>query len=171
MQDFYLKFESQEQAKSILFDGESPNYSNIDEIGTVHEPTGQMIETENGEIPEMLPIEGWHVNVRAVEGEDTEVLNPFVVQPSPSRRRWAAVSLTTSVPHIVTIRQAKLALLQSGLLDAVETVMQQADRKTQIEWEYAHEFRRSWPALLQMQPLLNLTDEQIDNLFKLASTL
>lgn len=75
------------------------------------------------------------------------------------------------IPQVVTIRQAKLALLQAGLLDDVEAAMTQADRATQIEWEYATEFRRDWPALLAMQPVLGLTDEQIDDLFKLAVTL
>ena len=76
-----------------------------------------------------------------------------------------------SIPQVVTIRQAKLALLQAGLLDDVEAAMTQADRATQIEWEYATEFRRDWPALIAMQPLLGLTDTQIDDLFKLAATL
>jgi hypothetical protein len=75
------------------------------------------------------------------------------------------------VPQVVTIRQAKLALLQADLLDNIEAAMTQADRATQIEWEYATEFKRDWPALITMQPLLGLTDEQVDDLFKLAVTL
>jgi len=89
MQDFYLKFESQEQAQSILFDGEAPNFSNIDIIGTMYEPTGSMIETEDGDVPEMQPIDGWHVNVRATGNEDTTALEPFAVTPSQPRRVWA----------------------------------------------------------------------------------
>jgi len=75
------------------------------------------------------------------------------------------------IPRVVTIRQAKLALLQAGLLDDVEAAMTQADRAAQIEWEYAIEFRRDWPALLAMQSALGLTDGQLDDLFKLAATL
>ena len=76
-----------------------------------------------------------------------------------------------SIPQVVTIRQAKLALLQAELLDNIETAMTQADRATQIEWEYATEFRRDWPALITMQQMLGLTDKQIDELFRLALTL
>lgn len=76
------------------------------------------------------------------------------------------------VPKVVTIRQAKLALLQAGLLDDVEAAIAASDnRAAQIEWEYATEFRRDWPALLALQPSLGLTDQQIDDLFRLAATL
>ena len=77
-----------------------------------------------------------------------------------------------SVPAVVTVRQAKLALLQAGLLDDVEAaIAASADRAVQIEWEYATEFLRDWPALLAMQPALGLTDTQIDDLFRRAATL
>lgn len=46
-----------------------------------------------------------------------------------------------------------------------------ADRAAHIEWEYATEFNRSWPALLAMQSALGLTDKQLDDLFTLAATL
>ena len=75
------------------------------------------------------------------------------------------------VPQVVTTRQAKLALLQAGLLDDIETAIAQADRATQIEWEYATEFKRTWPTLLAMQTTLGLTDQQLDDLFTLAATL
>lgn len=69
------------------------------------------------------------------------------------------------VPQIVTIRQAKLALLQAGLLDDVDAAVAQADRATQIEWEYATEVRRDWSTLLTLQAALGLSDQQVDDLF------
>lgn len=80
-------------------------------------------------------------------------------------------ALVELVPQVVTIRQAKLALLQDGLLDDIEAAMSHADRATQIEWEYATEFHRDWPALVAMQPALGLSDAQVDDLFRLAATL
>lgn len=71
----------------------------------------------------------------------------------------------------MTIRQAKLALLQASLLDDVDLAVSQADRATQIEWEYATEVNRTWPTLGVLQVALGLTDSQIDDLFILASTL
>jgi hypothetical protein len=76
------------------------------------------------------------------------------------------------VPKVVTIRQARLALLQSGLLDDIDAaIAASTDRALKIEWEFATEFRRDWPALIAMQPALGLTDQQVDDLFHLAVTL
>ena len=76
------------------------------------------------------------------------------------------------VPKVVTIRQARLALLQSGLLDDIDAaIAASTDRALKIEWEFATEFRRDWPALISMQPVLGLTDPQVDDLFVLAATL
>jgi hypothetical protein len=75
------------------------------------------------------------------------------------------------IPQVVSMRQAKLALLTANLLDTVDGAMKLADRKAQIEWEYAQEVNRDWPTLTLMQNTLNLTDEQIDQLFISASQL
>lgn len=75
------------------------------------------------------------------------------------------------VPQVITIRQAKLALLAAGLLDDVDAAVAAADRATQIEWEYATEVRRDWPTLAAVQTLIGLTNEQVDGLFITAATL
>ena len=71
----------------------------------------------------------------------------------------------TPVPQVLTMRQARLVLLASDLLDDVEAAVEAADRATQIEFEYATEMRRDWPALLAMAGALGLTAEQLDGLF------
>ena len=84
----------------------------------------------------------------------------------------AAAPAQAYVPNSVTIRQARLAFLQVGLLDGIDaSIANGSDRALQIEWEFATEFRRDWPALLAIQQVLSLTDEQVDNLFTLAATL
>ena len=75
------------------------------------------------------------------------------------------------VPQVVTIRQAKLALLQAGLLDDVDAAVAQADRATQIEWKYATEVTRSWQTLLTIQAVLGLSEQRVDDLFITAATL
>ena len=75
------------------------------------------------------------------------------------------------VPQVVTIRQAKLTLLQAGLLDDVDAAVAQADRATQIEWEYATEVHRNWPTLRSVQGAVGLTSEQVDELFIRAASL
>lgn len=70
------------------------------------------------------------------------------------------------VPYKISIRQAKLALLGAGLLDDIENaIAASADRSVQISWEYATEFERDNPLILYFQSRLNLSKEQVDNLF------
>lgn len=79
--------------------------------------------------------------------------------------------ILVQVPQVITIRQAKLALLSAGLLDDVDAAIAQADRATQIEWEYATEVHRNWPTLRSVQGAVGLTDEQVDELFIRAASL
>ena len=76
---------------------------------------------------------------------------------------------------IVTMRQARLALLQQGLLANVETAiasMSEPDRsQVSIEWEYASTVERTSPWISAMASALGLTEEQMDNLFVIAETL
>lgn len=75
------------------------------------------------------------------------------------------------VPQVVTIRQAKLALLQAGLLDNVDAAVAQADRATQIEWEYATEVKRNWPTLLTLAAAMGISSTSLDGLFIEGATL
>jgi hypothetical protein len=76
---------------------------------------------------------------------------------------------------VVTMRQARLALRQVNMLNFVEdglNMLPEPDRTdAKIEWEYAQEVERLRPFVLTLQPLLGLTDEQLDYLFELAKTL
>lgn len=79
------------------------------------------------------------------------------------------------VPQSVTRRQARLALLQAGLLDLVETAIESMDEPARsaarIEWEDATEIRRDHALIAALAAEVELTDEQIDNLFKAAAAL
>jgi hypothetical protein len=104
MTDKYLSFPDEAAAKAVLYriegaqeatetsdavEGyEVANYANIDTIGLIYKPTGEMLMGEDGEYPEMAAIEGWHVNVRLVDGEDAEALEPFEVSPQTPVRVW-----------------------------------------------------------------------------------
>ena len=74
------------------------------------------------------------------------------------------------IPQVITMRQARLQLLEVGLLDDVEALVA-LDRKSQIEWEYASEVYRQSPLTESVKDGLNLTDTQIDNMFVKASKL
>ena len=74
------------------------------------------------------------------------------------------------IPQVITMRQARLQLLEVGLLDDVEALVA-LDRKSQIEWEYASEVYRQSTLIESVKGALNLTDAQIDNMFVEASKL
>lgn len=75
----------------------------------------------------------------------------------------------------VSMRQARLALLQQGLLanvDAAIAGMTEPDRTSiSIEWEYAAVVDRSSPWMAGMAVALGLSETDMDNLFRLAQTL
>ncbi len=71
----------------------------------------------------------------------------------------------------ITMRQCRLQLLASNLLDDVESMITQADRAVQIEWEYATTVDRNSPLVTAIGASLGLTDEMIDQMFQDASNL
>lgn len=75
-----------------------------------------------------------------------------------------------SVPTKISRLQAKLQLLEIGLLDEVEDLVAQ-DRKVQLYWKEADNFYRTDSILLSMATAIGLTDEQLDELFIEASKL
>lgn len=80
------------------------------------------------------------------------------------------------VPASVTMRQARLALLEGGKLDDVAAAIAAipdatARRKAQIEWEFSNEVQRHHGVVASLGPALGLSDAAIDNLFRLAATL
>jgi hypothetical protein len=68
-------------------------------------------------------------------------------------------------------RQARLALAQSNLLDAVDAFVQAGDAALKIEWEYATEISRDWPPVAAFAAANGIDDATIDGLFELAMTL
>lgn len=96
--DYMLKFETKEQAETVLkeiglmqeMEGVVvPTFgSNVDVIGTIWKPTGTSTTTEEGfPIPDMVALDGYHVNVRAV-GE-IQALDSYKVTPTTPHRVWA----------------------------------------------------------------------------------
>ena len=80
------------------------------------------------------------------------------------------------VPTVVTMRQARLALLQAGLLDQMETAISAIEdpdqrQAVQIEWEYAAEVSREHPWVQSLATALRLNETQLDDLFVAASKL
>ena len=115
----------------------------------------------------------------AVVDTDGNVVTPEVVEVTELVREYTPVvvdgvayALEITLPSVVTMRQARLALLQSGLLDTVETAITNGtDEAMKIEWEYATDVRRDWASLIALTETLGMTAEQLDELFRLANSL
>ena len=106
--------------------------------------------------------EGW-VNYRANEARDGLEVLPLAV-------------LESAVPHTVTRRQARQALLLAGLLDDVPAAIDAipdltARRMAQIEWEDSLEFVRTRPLVVQIAGALGLDEAELDQLFITAAAL
>lgn len=82
------------------------------------------------------------------------------------------VPAVVAVPEVVTMRQARLALLGAGLLAQVNTAVANMlgaeGDAARIEWEYAQEVRRDSPLVAALSEILGLTDEALDNLYRTA---
>lgn len=74
------------------------------------------------------------------------------------------------IPTQITMRQTRLYLLNIDLLDTVETIVSQ-NKAWQIEWEYASEVQRTNQLIVAMQQELELTNQQVDEMFLEASKL
>jgi hypothetical protein len=83
----------------------------------------------------------------------------------------ALAGMANRIEGVVTMRQARLALHAADLLATVDAAIAQAGGEAQIEWEYATEVRRDSPLVANMTAALGLTAEQVDDLFRQASTL
>lgn len=126
--------------------------------------------------------EGWLTSEPIISRSTLVVPPPYV--PEGFGANWTGTSWVIcpyvapkpTVPAFVTRAQAKLALLQAGLLDnvqaAIDAIPDLNQRKAaQIEWDDRLTFERASGALVTMASLLGMTDSQIDDLFILAASL
>lgn len=73
---------------------------------------------------------------------------------------------------VITMRQARLALLDAGLLATVDGYISgQPDESIKIYWDYSTEVHRDNPLVNQILTALGKTSAEIDALFALGKTL
>jgi hypothetical protein len=71
----------------------------------------------------------------------------------------------------VTPLQIRRALLRQGLLDEVQAFVEAADLETRMAWEYAVQIDRSNALIAAAAASIGASDEDVDELFRLAATL
>ena len=119
----------------------------------LHDPSvpGRFAE---GEVAATLLRKGW-----------VETEAPVVPDPEPE------------TPSQITLRQFRMALRRVGLFAAVDTLktsdlLTQQQRDDVFEFmEYSNFIERSHPMIAAFAPMLGVTNEQIDGVFSLGSTL
>jgi len=115
--------------------------------------TGTTFTEEGGEVP----------TVQEIQGDEKVV----IVQNK--------TSLEPVVPQIVTMRQARLALLGAGKLAlveaAIEALPEPPKTAAKIEWEYSQEVHRNKPFVQMLAQGLGLSQAELDQLFMVAATL
>jgi hypothetical protein len=76
-----------------------------------------------------------------------------------------------AVPKSLTPRQARLALNHFELRQIVEDAVAEADQNVKDEWEFANEILRTWETLVVLAQAINITEEQLDDLFRYGAKL
>jgi len=79
------------------------------------------------------------------------------------------------VPSSVTMRQARLALIDANLYTPVDTAISALTgvegEKAKVEWEYATTVERNSSLIMQLSSALSMTEAEVDNLFIAAQGL
>jgi hypothetical protein len=91
-------------------------------------------------------------------------------------KKWALDDLPPlPPPQVVTMRQARLALLQAGRLEAVNAAILEMPgidgEAARVEWEYAQEIRRDNPLIAAVAKQMGMDEAALDALFKVAAEL
>jgi predicted transcriptional regulator len=114
------------------------------------------------------------VNMTDAVFESVKSKYKFLAESSKEVKAYLAAQAEAAKPKSVTMRQARLALLEAGLLDNVQNTvagMQGPEgAAARIEWEYSSTMVRSQPLITAMAAALKLTDADVDALFLSAST-
>ena len=103
----------------------------------------------------------------------------FAEQQHPGKWRLAEVQDVPTepinpVPQSVSMRQARLALLQIGKLQqinsAITSLPSPQKEEAEIEWQYSNEVQRYNGLVSLLAPALGLSEIDIDELFILAGS-
>lgn len=94
----FLRFTNEAAARAafadhLTDDGNWPAYIGtvaVDVVGTIHRPTGEVRQSEDGEIPVLEPLPGYHINL----SERVPELQQYEIEPPVTPERVFAGSET-----------------------------------------------------------------------------
>lgn len=108
-------------------------------------------------------MESWLVQWRA---GDNELRDLALAELADIARQ---ITPELPVPQEVALWQARAALAAAGLLDAATAAVQSAGGAIAAAWEYGNVIRRDAPSIAALGAALNLSSDQIDDLFRNAA--
>lgn len=126
-----------------------------------------------------LPDPSYDYNVETIEYREYADLQNNLWIIEPFTRILTAQEIEARVPEIplfCTPRQFRLALINFNIdLEIIENMINNIEdlneRKiAQIEWKYSNEIYRNHPLIKKFAIQLNVTNEQLDEIFILANT-
>ena len=96
------------------------------------------------------------------------------LSPTPNTEPDATTDpQVVTTPQMITPRQGYIILSRYGILEAVKNYFAALDgqegEEAKIELEFAQEWKRTWPTLINAAHAFGLTDAQIDQMFIEAS--
>lgn len=105
----------------------------------------------------------------------TEEYNAYLATHQADYDAWEDANLRPSLPDI-TPRQIRQALILSGVSiamidEALDSLSEPTKSLARIEWEYSVAFQRNRPLVSQVGVMLGWTENQIDDLWRLARSL
>lgn len=142
----------------------------------INQPSGKQEVTEIAESGEYFDMS------RVVWDERTDGALPEITIGKMQRNGGQLVTLEDylpehaeavyqeSVPHEITMRQAELALRESGYLAAVKSWVANLDGELESYWARSQTVRRDHAFVESARVELGLTQQQMDGLFILAAT-
>lgn len=126
---------------------------------------------ENGTVVEILnldPFPPFHPSLVWVDCDDSVECGDRY----DGEFKKVVINQTQIVPQSVSRFQARVALSQAGYFNTINSYMNSLpiDDIQRLAWNDAMEFRRNSPTVSAMAVMLNLTNEQLDDLFILANS-
>lgn len=94
---------------------------------------------------------------------------PYVIFTRKSAEQLRQVELSKLTP--LSPRQIRQALTAAGLRASVEAAVAAGDQNLKDWWEFATSFERMNPVVLGMATALNVTEQQMDDLWRLGASL
>lgn len=116
-------------------------------------------EKENDDFRAAITGKTEHVDYELIRYPDkTVMLTGADIPPQPAQ-------------SMITPRQIRLALNQLGLRETVEQAVASGSQDLRDWWEYALDIERNNALVIGMAGQLGITEQQLDDLFRLAATL